>query len=245
MATPYSQIIGAQALENVISGRRYDNVTDEVIKYVLGYYGEPVIPIDQAVKGLIMTLPRTKKFIDWQPEEYLKSIDAFREELGPDLSDDELLLKIIIPGGPAKAKVQRRGPAAPQVNAKRSFVPLSDIPMEYSVDVDGETFTVKISPIDQQHNGAEREGQREARPKRTKEAVPGAVIPKVTGTLVSIRVEVGQVIEQGDLLATVEAMKMMRDLEAPHGGVVEAIFFDEGEMIQLDDVLMVVVPKDE
>jgi oxaloacetate decarboxylase alpha subunit len=41
MATPYSQIVGAQAVENIISGHRYKQITDEVTKYVLGYYGEP------------------------------------------------------------------------------------------------------------------------------------------------------------------------------------------------------------
>ena len=44
MATPYSQIVGAQAVENVISGERYKRVTDEALKYVLGLYGEPVVP---------------------------------------------------------------------------------------------------------------------------------------------------------------------------------------------------------
>ena len=60
MATPYSQIVGAQAVENVISGERYRQITDEVIKYVLGYYGEPVVPIDQNVMDRIMSLPGPK-----------------------------------------------------------------------------------------------------------------------------------------------------------------------------------------
>ena len=47
MATPYSQIVGAQAFENVVSGERYEKVTDESIKYLLGYYGEPSFPLDQ------------------------------------------------------------------------------------------------------------------------------------------------------------------------------------------------------
>ncbi len=54
MATPYSQIVGAQAMENVVSGERYGRFADEAIKYVLGYYGEPVAPIDRDVKDRIM-----------------------------------------------------------------------------------------------------------------------------------------------------------------------------------------------
>ena len=93
MATPYSQIVGAQAVENVVSGERYKQMTDEAIKYVLGYYGEPVVPIDQNVVDRAMSLPRSKAFLNWKPEGYLKSVEELRREIGPDLSDDDLLLK--------------------------------------------------------------------------------------------------------------------------------------------------------
>jgi pyruvate/oxaloacetate carboxyltransferase len=245
MATPYSQIVGAQAVENVISGKRYEKVTDEAIKYVLGYYGEPVAPIEKKVMDVVMDLPRTKKFIDWQPEGYLKSIEEFRREIGPELSDDELLLKIIIPGGAVKSKVKKLGPVASPVKKKVPFTPQIDIPMEYSVDVDGETFNVKISPVDNQEDSTDVNYSSDVKTKRSQKAPPGAVIPKMTGTLASISVEVGQTINEGDLLATIEAMKMMRDVDAPHGGVVKEIRFDEGEMVESDDILMVVAPNDE
>ena len=102
MATPYSQIVGAQAVENIISGERYKQITDEAIKYVLGYYGEPVVPIDQNVMDRVMSLPRTKEFLHWKPEGYLKSVEELRQEIGPELSDDDLLLRVLIPGKPVK-----------------------------------------------------------------------------------------------------------------------------------------------
>ena len=88
-------------------------VTDESIKYVLGYYGEPAVPVDQNVMDRIMSLPRTKEFLDWKPEGYLKSVEELRQEIGPELSDDDLLLKILIPGDGAK----RRPQAAPTARA--------------------------------------------------------------------------------------------------------------------------------
>ena len=102
MATPYSQIVGVQAFENVVSGERYKKITDESIKYLLGYYGEPAFPLDPKVMDRVMSLPRTKEFIDWKPEGYLKSVEELRREIGPDLSDDDLLLKILIPGTPLR-----------------------------------------------------------------------------------------------------------------------------------------------
>ena len=98
MATPYSQIVGVQAVENVVSGERYKKIPDETIKYALQYYGAPVVPIDPNIMDRIMSLPRTKELLNWKPEGYLKSVEELRQEIGPDLSDDDLLLKILIPG---------------------------------------------------------------------------------------------------------------------------------------------------
>ncbi len=52
--TPYDRG-RLQAVENVISGERYRQFTDEAIKYILGYYGEPVGPVDQNVKDKAMS----------------------------------------------------------------------------------------------------------------------------------------------------------------------------------------------
>lgn len=93
MATPFSQIVGAIALSNVIAGKRYQVVSDEAIMYVLGYYGEPPAPIDQNIKDKITGLPRAKAFRNWQPP----SVADLRRKYGSQLSDDELLLKIIAP----------------------------------------------------------------------------------------------------------------------------------------------------
>ncbi|OFW56069.1 MAG: hypothetical protein A2133_12495, partial [Actinobacteria bacterium RBG_16_64_13] len=120
MATPYSQIVGAQAFENVVSGERYKKVTDESIKYLLGYYGEPAFPPSPEVMDRVMDLPRTKEFLDWKPEGYLKSVEELRQEIGPDLSDDDLLLKILIPGRPLKRGESGRQVPAP---AARSAAP--------------------------------------------------------------------------------------------------------------------------
>jgi pyruvate/oxaloacetate carboxyltransferase len=93
MATPFSQIVGAVALSNVVAGKRYQVVSDEVILYVLGYYGEPPAPIDQNIKDKITSLPRAKALRNWEPP----SVADLRAKYGPELSDDDLLLKVIVP----------------------------------------------------------------------------------------------------------------------------------------------------
>jgi pyruvate/oxaloacetate carboxyltransferase/biotin carboxyl carrier protein len=248
MATPYSQIVGAQAVENVISGERYKQMTDEAIKYVLGYYGEPVVPVDQNVMDRAMSLPRTKAFVNWEPEGYLKSVEEQRQEIGPELSDDDLMLRILIPGKPVKRNEPTKQVIAPATKSTAPAGPLPDFPTEFSVDVDGEVFNVKISPVwDGAGNGESTTQAGTPQTPRTqkvakgpKELPPGAVLCGMAGLVLSIEAKVGSTVNPGDLLAMIEAMKMRRHINAPHGGVVKEIWAREGEIVEPGDVLMVV-----
>jgi biotin carboxyl carrier protein len=58
--------------------------------------------------------------------------------------------------------------------------------------------------------------------------------------VVSIKANLGDKVNKGDVLATIEAMKMLREVGAPHGGVVEEICVSDGDMVDPADVLMVV-----
>jgi pyruvate/oxaloacetate carboxyltransferase/biotin carboxyl carrier protein len=248
MATPYSQIVGAQAVENVVSGERYKQMTDEAIKYVLGYYGEPVVPVDQNVMDRVMSLPRSKAFVNWQPQGYLKSVEELRQEIGPELSDDDLLLRILIPGKPAKRGEPTKQATAPVTKSATPAGPLPDFPTEFNVDVDGEVFNVKISPVwDSVGNGeaitqagTPQAARAEKAAKRPKDVPPGAVLCGMAGLVLSIEAKVGATVKPGDLLAMIEAMKMRRHINAPHGGVVKEIWAREGEIVEPEDVLMVV-----
>lgn len=238
MATPYSQIVGAQAVENVVSGKRYSHFTDEVIKYALGYYGEPAAPIDKDLMQKIMDSPRSCELKDWKPANYEASVEELRQEYGTELSDDELLIKICIPGVPTKPADKKPAPTPKKIVQ----APTGDFPTEFDVDVDGEVFRVKISPTS---NGAEEaavvEGKEESQQKKPKQAPPGAVLCGMAGLVLSFNVKVGDTVFTGDLIAMIEAMKMRRHINSPHGGVVKEICAREGEIVSPEDVLMVVV----
>jgi pyruvate/oxaloacetate carboxyltransferase len=242
MATPYSQIVGAQAIENILSGKRYEQFTDEAIKYVLGLYGDPVVPVDPNVRDRVMSLPRAKEFINWKPEGYEKPVEELRREIGPDLSDDDLLLRILIPGKPVKRAEPKRPSTAPAIKAKAPVNSPADFPTEFSVDVDGEVFNVKISP---KWDGASRmertlETEKAETAQKPKELPPGAVPCGMAGLVLSIEAKVGAPIHEGDLVAVIEAMKMRRHVNSPRSGVVKEIWAHEGEMIAPEDILIVV-----
>ncbi|HVP79887.1 MAG TPA: pyruvate carboxylase subunit B [Thermodesulfobacteriota bacterium] len=242
MATPYSQIVGAQAVENVVSGKRYDQITDEAIKYALGYYGEPVVPIDHNVMDRIMSLPRTKEFLNWKPERYLKSVEELRQEIGPELSDDDLLLKILIPGKPVKRSEPQKAPASPVIKAAAPARPPADFPTEFTVDVDGDVFNVKIKPVWDGTGKLETNlvAEKSETTKKPRELPSGVVLCGMAGLVLSFEVRVGDSVKAGDLVAMIEAMKMRRHVNSPRSGVVKEIWAHEGEMVNPEDVLMVV-----
>lgn len=94
MATPFSQIVGIQAVLNIVSGKRYSIVTDEVVGYAAGFYGEMVAPIDPNVLDRIMASPRAKQIVASPPEQ--PTIQELRKRHGTE-DDDELLLRALVP----------------------------------------------------------------------------------------------------------------------------------------------------
>jgi oxaloacetate decarboxylase alpha subunit len=86
-------------------------VVEELYKYVLGFYGAPPTPIDPNVKDKILSSPRGKEYLKWKPPQ--PSVEDFRRQLGGQLSDDDLLLQLMLPeedikvllaSGPLKTK---------------------------------------------------------------------------------------------------------------------------------------------
>jgi len=243
MATPFSQIVGAQAIENIVSGKRYDRVPDEVVKYILGLYGTPDGPLDDKVMERINQLPQAIEFKGWKPEGYYKSLEELRGEIGPDLDDEELLLTILIPGY-KKENLSRKPVATPTPAAKPAIQVGSPtgFPTEFQVDVEGEEFTVKVSPVWGNGEGGSREKSEQLSQKssKPKEIPPGAVISGMAGLVLSIDVQVGDQVDKGDQVAVIEAMKMMRNYMAPHGGTVKEICVQVNDMVETEDILMVI-----
>lgn len=93
MVTPLSQYVGAQAILNVTTGARYSVVTDELIHYVLGHFGDLAAPVDDAVRGHLLRLPRTRALLQWQPPE--RTLDEVRRTYPPGIDDEELLLRAL------------------------------------------------------------------------------------------------------------------------------------------------------
>lgn len=94
MVTPFPQIVCTQALFNVLAAERYANVPDQVIRYVIGRFGHPTAPVDADVKQRILDRPRARELL---AEPQPPALADLRHKFSPSLSDEEFLLRAVMP----------------------------------------------------------------------------------------------------------------------------------------------------
>jgi oxaloacetate decarboxylase alpha subunit len=95
MVTPLSQFVGVQAFLNVTTGERWSQLPDEVIRYVLGQYGPPPAPLDPHVEAWVLASPRAEALAG---EKHGPGLEAARARFGEAMPDEELLLRMMLPG---------------------------------------------------------------------------------------------------------------------------------------------------
>ncbi|MDE2263929.1 MAG: biotin carboxyl carrier protein [Gammaproteobacteria bacterium] len=92
--TPFSQILLTQAVMNVTGRERYSLVPDELIRYAIGRFGKPTVPIEPRVMERIESLPRTREL---EAEPAMAPVEELRKRLGKSLPDEEFLLRVTMP----------------------------------------------------------------------------------------------------------------------------------------------------
>jgi oxaloacetate decarboxylase alpha subunit len=106
MATPLSQLVGTQAVLNIVTGDRYSMVPDELVNYALGRYGEPPAPIDPEVRDRLLHSKRAAEIAGTPPDE--PTLAELRKRFGTN-DDDLLILRALIPEDDIAA-MQASGP---------------------------------------------------------------------------------------------------------------------------------------
>jgi len=94
MVTPFPQMVVSQALFNVIGERRYAQVSDQVIRYILGKFGRPTRPVDAKVEAAILDRPRSQELAA-DPD--FPSLPDLRKRFGAGMDDEEFLLRAVMP----------------------------------------------------------------------------------------------------------------------------------------------------
>jgi oxaloacetate decarboxylase alpha subunit len=133
MATPFSQLVGIQAVLNMVHGERYKTIPDEVIQYAACFYGAPVAPIEPDILDRIMNAPRAKQILASAPEQ--PTIEELRAKYGT-TDDDELILRALVPE--AELELMRQaGPvkhsypllSSPELDQVRKLMSIAKLPV--------------------------------------------------------------------------------------------------------------------
>ncbi|HTX62446.1 MAG TPA: hypothetical protein VMD28_02330, partial [Acidimicrobiales bacterium] len=111
MVTPFPQMVCTQALYNILGAARYENVPDEVIRYVLARFGRPTSPVDPEVKDRILSLPRAREL---EAEPPPPTVAELRRRF-PGVGDEELILRATMPAEQVDA-MRAAGPARRHYN---------------------------------------------------------------------------------------------------------------------------------
>lgn len=235
LVTPTSQIVGIQAVMNVLGGERYKSVTKEVKEYIKGFYGKPPAPINEEIAHKIIG---DEQRITVRPADLLEpELEKYRqegEEKGIIKKEEDVLTYALYPTVALKflrGEVEEE-PLKPPKETVTDEEP-EGLPTEYSVDVDGEVFDVKITPV----GYMEIEATSSKVPRKNME---GAVTTNMQGMILKLKVNRGDQVNEGDVVAVLEAMKMENDVYTPHSGIVEQIYIDEGDTVDAGDVLMII-----
>lgn len=234
LVTPTSQIVGIQAVMNVLSGERYKNVTQEVKEYMKGFYGRPPAPIDPEVSKKIIG---DEEVITCRPADLLEpGLEKCRveaEELGIVKKEEDVLTYALYPAVAPKflrGELEEEPLEPPKEDGASND--MGTVPTDYQVDVDGEVFQVKVVPT----------GYMEIEPANQTPTGPveGGVSSTMQGMILKLKVTTGDKVNEGDVVAVVEAMKMENNIHAPESGTVEEVFVEEGDTVNAGDPLMVI-----
>ena len=234
LVTPTSQIVGTQAVLNVLMGERYKVIPKEVKEYVRGMYGRSPAQINKEimVKVLGDEQPITCRPADLlEPE--LARLEEEARELGLVKKEEDVLTYALYPQVAPKFL---RGDAVEEelTPAVRDAVPAEARPVynQFKVVVDGEVFQVEVEPTGEM---VIQENKPAPLP-----SVEGGIKSSMQGMVLGLKVKPGDAVQEGDVVAVIEAMKMENDIHSSHSGIVREIFVKESDFVAAGDIIMVV-----
>lgn len=258
LVTPTSQIVGTQAVMNVLMGERYKTIAKETAGILKGEYGRTPAPVnkalqDRVLEGAAPITDRPANHIAPEIDKLVAEVTAQAKEKGITLSEnaiDDVLIVALFQQVGWKFLENRNNPAAfepaptaesakPAPVAAPKAQPQSG-PAVYTVELEGKAFVVKVSEGGDITNiapTAPATAPQVAAPVATNANAEPVKAP-MAGNILKIEVTEGQQVAEGDVLLILEAMKMETQICAPKAGKVQGVAVKQGDVVAVDQVLM-------
>ncbi|WP_093396214.1 sodium-extruding oxaloacetate decarboxylase subunit alpha [Halopseudomonas xinjiangensis] len=263
LVTPTSQIVGTQAVFNVLAGERYKTITNEVKLLLQGRYGQAPGTINEDLRRRAIG---KEDVIDVRPADLIPpEMDKLRKEAGSlAQSEEDVLTYAMFPDIGRKFLEERAaGTLKPE-----ALLPIPDgtaskpmaqdgSPTEFIIDVHGETYRVDITGVSVKGDGKRHfylslDGMPEEAvfeslnsyaggsggAQRKQASQPGHVTTSMPGNVVDVLVQVGDTVKAGQAVLVSEAMKMESEIQAGVDGTVKAVNVAKGDRVNPGEILI-------
>jgi len=247
LVTPTSQIVGTQAVLNVLTGERYKSISKETQGILKGEYGAAPAPMNAELQARVLEgkeaiTCRPADLIENELDKVIADVEKLAADKGITLSADKIddaLTYAMFPQIAPKFLENRNNPDAFEP------APTGAAADTYTINVDGNEYVVKVNeggdvthlaPI----NGAPTafggdSGSAAAAPATTGGGEP--VGAPLAGNVWKVLVQPGDVVEEGDVVLILEAMKMETEVRAPKSGTIGSVSAKEGVAVKVGDTL--------
>lgn len=259
LVTPTSQIVGTQAVLNVLTGERYKSITKETAGVLKGEYGASAAPVNAELQQRVLeggepVTCRPADLLESEMDKLTTELTALAKEKGLKLADDvvdDVLTYALFPQIGLKFIENRDNPeafepvpSAETAETKASPAPKAsaDEPASYDVTVDGKLFRVdvaaagtitNIQPVKSAAGSMEEQAPQSA-------AVTGGetLNAPLAGNIFKVCVKAGEAVAAGDVVIILEAMKMETEVRAAKDGQVVDLHVKEGDSVSAGEPLL-------
>ena len=254
LVTPTSQIVGTQAVLNILTGERYKSITRETAGVLKGEYGATPAPVNTELQQRVL---EGGEAIDCRPADLLApEVDKLSEELtalaaekGISLSPgenqiDDVLTYALFPQIGLQFLENRGNPDAfePVPTGEEVTAPAAAAAGEaevYTVTVAGQSYVVQVAEGGDLSSVAPVAAAPVAGAAAPAASVAGDPLPApLAGNIFQVNVRPGDQVQEGDVIVILEAMKMETEVRAPRAGTVGSVSVAEGDKVAVGDTLV-------
>ncbi|WP_330110019.1 sodium-extruding oxaloacetate decarboxylase subunit alpha [Methylophaga thalassica] len=248
LVTPTSQIVGTQAVINVLTGERYKTIAAETAGILKGEYGAAPAPYnkelqDRVLEGAEPITCRHADLLEAEMEKLTTELLAIADEEKIVLAEgeqhvDDVLTYALFPQIGLKFLKNRHNPDAfepvPVIDNTPSSPsrPQSQEQETYTIKVNGQSYVVQVN------EGGDISHVESSSSSATAPMGEGdPVEAPLSGNIWKVEVSVGQQVNEGDTILILEAMKMETQIVASKSGTVSSISVKQGDSVKVGDQL--------
>lgn len=250
LVTPTSQIVGTQAVLNVLTGERYKSISKETAGILKGEYGAAPAEFNKELQARVLNgeepiTCRPADLIEDEMDKLTKELNDIAKEKGLTLAEesiDDVLTYALFPQIGLKFIENRNNPDAfePVPNGDEQASAVAGEAGVYTVTVADQSYVVQVSEggdvTSIQPSGSAAPQAQSAAPVA---ASSGESVPApLAGNIFKILVAPGQQVAEGETIMILEAMKMETEVSAPKSGVIGSIAVKEGDSVQVGQSLL-------